>query len=205
MVAVQGLQSVKKPKPKFKKSEIPPSLVYEILNGKKIYYRDYEAVMNGEKTLEEIMASSYLQSMILSLLQEYFIINFRDLRCLSNELGLHISNKNNLGIDLAIYEKKSLKNLPLNAKYLTIPPKIVIEVDTKGNLGDMDFIKYVLEKSRTILSFGTEKVAWILTSSNLIIIGEIGENWRFHEWDTNIELVEGHLFNLASILKESES
>ncbi len=190
-------------KKKYKKSDIPPSLVYETLNGKKIYYKNYEAALNGEKKLEEIMASSYLQSLILSILHEYFIINFKNLKGLSNEIGLHISEKNNLGIDLAIFEKSTLKDYPKTAKYLTICPKIVIEVDVKGELDNVNFLNHILEKSRIILNFGAEKVVWILTEAKLTIVAKPNEQWQFYDWDKPFEIIEGHKIILTELFEEN--
>ena len=41
---------------------IPDTLIYEVVKGRPIYYRDYKAVINGTKTLEEIKMESKLQS-----------------------------------------------------------------------------------------------------------------------------------------------
>jgi hypothetical protein len=37
---------------------IPRELIYEMRYGKPIYYRDYDKILLGEKTLEEIVGSS---------------------------------------------------------------------------------------------------------------------------------------------------
>ena len=47
--------------------KIPDYLVYEVLNGKKLYRKVYKDVLNQTKTLEEIMGSSSLQGIIISL------------------------------------------------------------------------------------------------------------------------------------------
>ena len=36
-------------------------LIYEEVNGKPIYYKNYKLVIKGKKTIEEVMASSSLQ------------------------------------------------------------------------------------------------------------------------------------------------
>jgi hypothetical protein len=46
---------------------IPRELIYEMRYGKPIYYRDYDRVLSGEKTLEEVVGSS-LQSWIIDTL-----------------------------------------------------------------------------------------------------------------------------------------
>ena len=41
---------------------IPEELIYEMIKGKALYYRGYEAVLNGEKPSDEIMGSGQLQA-----------------------------------------------------------------------------------------------------------------------------------------------
>ena len=45
---------------KRERKKIPEALVYEIMNGKPIYYNDYQLVINKEKTIDEVMGSSSL-------------------------------------------------------------------------------------------------------------------------------------------------
>jgi len=49
----------------------------------------------------------------------------------------------------------------LNDKYFEIAPKIATEVDVKIET-DKD-LDYVFSKSEEMMSFGTEKILWILT------------------------------------------
>ena len=52
------------PRKKIPAKKIPSYLIYEIWDGKPIYYKGYEDVVNGIKTKEEIMGGSALQSFI---------------------------------------------------------------------------------------------------------------------------------------------
>jgi len=45
---------------------IPKSLFYEMVDGKPIYYRGYQDYLSGKKQLEELMGSSFIQSMIVT-------------------------------------------------------------------------------------------------------------------------------------------
>ena len=47
--------------------EIPLALVYEVLNGRPLYYRGYKEVLSGTSTLESVMGSSDSQGAIVSL------------------------------------------------------------------------------------------------------------------------------------------
>lgn len=53
---------------KKKRRKIPKELIYEMTRGSPIYYRDYDKVLAGGKTLEEVMGSSGLQSYLIILI-----------------------------------------------------------------------------------------------------------------------------------------
>jgi hypothetical protein len=75
--------------------KIPASLIYEIIDGKPIFYKGYGAVMNGTKTIEEVRGSSNLQSTIVEylLMVLFKSIDLTKYRVLTNETGLHLSKK----------------------------------------------------------------------------------------------------------------
>ena len=54
------------PVPPVLHQEIPPVLVYEVLNGRPLYYRGYKEVLSVS-TLESVMGSSDSQGAIVSL------------------------------------------------------------------------------------------------------------------------------------------
>lgn len=85
-------------------------MIYEIIDGKPIYYKGYEAVMNGTKTIEEVRGSSNLQSTIVEylLMVLFKSIDLTKYRVLTNETGLHLSKKNNLSVDIVSYDKNDL-------------------------------------------------------------------------------------------------
>jgi hypothetical protein len=45
---------------------IPKALIYEMVEGQPIYYRGWQAVLKGEKTIEQVMVSSAIQSYLSS-------------------------------------------------------------------------------------------------------------------------------------------
>ena len=98
--------------------EIPESLIYEIMDGRPIYYKGYREVLAGRKTTEEIMGSSTLQWVLAS----YFMqIMFRTLDVkkywfASNEAGVHLDHRNNLSHDVAIYDRTVLTVNKINKK-----------------------------------------------------------------------------------------
>ncbi len=184
------------------------SLVYETLGGRDLYYRGYKEVLIGKKTKEEIMASSSLQSTLVTLVVLFLggCINRRKYLLSSSETGLHLSKNDNLGLDIAIFDKETLK--PLNEKYFNIPPKIVIEVDVKVDISIADFpakeMDYIFDKSQKLLDFGVEKVVWITTHTKKIIIASKTQTWIVIDWHTDFELMEGCSLNIKQLLDDEE-
>ena len=135
------------------KSKIPEALVYETINGKPVYYRDYRLVINKEKTIEEIMGSSSLQSIIITILMEHFFTtqSGQGLQFLSNEVGLHLRKGDNLNCDIAIVDKSTLIERGIKNKYLDFAPKIVVEVDTKAELSELSAGDYFNGKTKKLL------------------------------------------------------
>ena len=58
-----------------KKTALLESLVYEVIDGKPVYYRGYDQVIAGKLPKEAIMGSSILQSVFIT----YFIIELNKL------------------------------------------------------------------------------------------------------------------------------
>ena len=92
MNASKGAQ---KKLPRIPAKKIPAALIYEIMDGKPIYYKGYREVLRQEKTLEEVMGSSTLQGLILEFILR---ILFRQLdenqyHILTNETVLHLDKK----------------------------------------------------------------------------------------------------------------
>lgn len=186
-------------------NEIPQELIYEVLNGKPIYYRGYQAVLNHEKTLDDVMATGTLQTLILGAVYDEITpkIKPKGLKCLFNEVGIHISPKNNLSCDLVVFEKTALAAIPHDNHYYAIPPKIVIEVDTDGDFTDTQFEQYFFAKSKNLLDFGTEKVVWILTASQTVTVATPDGKWITQHWDKPIEVL-GEVLVLETIFKEND-
>ena len=63
--------------PKKKQQIVPDYLIYEMMRGKPIYYKNYEKILNQQATFEEIMGSSGLQSLILSIVEDFIKDTFK--------------------------------------------------------------------------------------------------------------------------------
>jgi len=193
-----------------KKLSKPPisleSLVYETLGGKPLYYRGYKEALAGKKTKEEIMSCSSFQSTLVTLLVLFLgsRINRKKYLINSNEAGLHLSKNNNLGLDLAIFDKENLPQI--NEKFFDVPPKIVIEVDIKAEIELSDFpakeMDYIFEKSQKLLDFGVEKVIWITTRTRKVFLATKTDTWIIIDWHMDFELMEGHQLNIKQLLDD---
>ncbi len=194
----QKIARVRKPK------EIPDALVYEIIDGRKLYYKGYKEVLSKKKKIEDIMGASGLQSFIIQYLLGilYRNISLNQYYFLTNEIGTHIEHKTNLSGDIYIIEKKNLPPTKINNHYIDVPPKIAIEVDIRIDLSDEKDFDYTFTKTNKLLAFGTEKVIWIFTQTQKVVIATKDEDWIVRDWNKDVELLDGHLFNIGNYLKE---
>ncbi|MEO0042738.1 MAG: hypothetical protein RL329_2186 [Bacteroidota bacterium] len=183
---------------------IPQQLIYEELDGQIFYRKGYKDVLNQTKTIEEIMGCSSLQSIIISVLLRYLYsqLNEREYEIVSNEAGLHLSLGNNLSADIALYDAKVALQYQMDKHYFKIPPKIVIEVDIAIDLENIVDYKYVSKKLQALFKFGVERVLWIFTYDQKILIAEPNQDWILRDWAKDVQLMEGHTFNLMQMIQK---
>ena len=184
--------------------EIPKSLIYEMVQGKPIYYKGYKDYLKGEKQLEQLMGSSKFQAFLVTELifliktflgKEYFIF--------SNEIGLQFSKNSWRAADIAVIKKS--EDVEINDKYLSTPPDYVIEIDTKADLKEIENpLGYYQEKTEDLIKFGVKKVIWIFTDTKKIMVAEKGnKKWEIIDWDQDVEFVEGLNINIQQILNDN--
>lgn len=183
--------------------KVPEILVYEMVDGKPIYYKGYRAYLEGTKKIEELMGSSYLQSLIgtelIILLSQ--LLDLNKYRIMSNEIGLRFAKGSWRAADLVIYEKSALKGIPIENKYLEIAPEVVIEIDTKASLEDINNpLGYYQEKTTQLLDFGVRKVIWIFSDTQKIMIAEKEEDWKITSWKKEVTVMEGVIVNIQKII-----
>ena len=181
------------------KRKVPDYLIAEMIDGKPYYYKGYKQVLNKKQTLEEIMGSSSLQAFLLSYLIRLFDVNDDTLHILANEAGIHLDNNSNLSGDILIFD--ATKPLVFDNHYVNQPPLINIEVDVNIDLEDEDEMNYIMSKTQKLLDFGTEKIIWVLTKPQKVIVATASDNWLIISWDKDIEILRGITFNIAAYLK----
>lgn len=182
--------------------DIQETAIYEMVDGKPIYYKNYRAYLKGDKTLEEIMGSSYLQSLIVAelvfMLRSHIQPGFA---VLTNELGLQMGTKAWRAADIAVVARKKLEGQQED-RYLKTPPELVIEIDTKAELSEIDNpLGYYYDKTDELLKFGVKKVIWIFTNPKKVMVAESGKRWETSTWSDDIMWLSGLTTNLDKILK----
>ncbi len=205
MVAIRNLH---KKLPKIPAKKIPAALIYEIIDGKPIYYKGYREVLGGTKKISEIMGASTLQNMIIQYILRILFKNLDEEKyhILTNEQGIHIENRTNFSADIAIFETSKLPLKAADKYYASVPPKIQIEVDIDADIEDFDTPNaYIHLKTDKLLAFGVEKVIWILSESKKVMIATKDENWQISNWHKDIEIIEGLSFNIGQYLQAGES
>ncbi len=194
-----ALREPKMAKPILRK--IPQQLVYEILDGQPIYYKGYREVIQNKKSFEEIVGASGIQSIIVYYLLSFIskFINEDTYSVLTNEAGLHLDRRSNLSNDIAIYETSVLTPDKINRMYVDVPPKIVIEIDIDGDVEHLTESGYIYKKTQKMLAFGTEKVVWVLTAAQVVIVAT-NEKIETYNWNKDIELMDSQQFNIGQYL-----
>lgn len=185
---------------------IPAFLIREVVAGKAFCYPGFRSVLNKSKQLEEIMGDSGLQSLLKNLIGDVIKAQLDRTRFLTlvGETGSHLDQRNNLGLDIAIFDRQLLPPSKLTNKYVDVPPKVVLEIDVNVEMpeaGGNLFEQYILPKIRQLLLFGTERVIWYFTQSKTIILADAAEQWTFPKWDGDIEVMPGVVVNIARLME----
>lgn len=199
-MAVAVRQARQKPVSRSKR-KIPDYLICEVLDGKPLYYKGYEDVLAGKKTLEEIMGSSSLQASIVYFITA-FIAKFIDedkYNVLVSEPGVHLDRRDNVSNDIAIFDQSILPGASISKKCVDVPPKIVVEVDISIAISDLTETGYIYRKTAKLLDFGVEKVFWVLTEAQVVMVAT-KERMETFSWNKDIELMDGQSFNIGAYL-----
>lgn len=194
--------SIVQEKPK-RRPRVPAGLLYETLNGRPLYYKGYKEVVAGKKTPEEIMGSSSLQAILVSIIHGFLFGNIdrKKYFLATNEAGLHVDNRSNMANDIAIYDKEGLA---LNDRYFQTPPKVAIELDVKIDVEGFAAREqsYVYEKTERLLDFGVERVIWITTKPQKVFVASRNADWITHNWNVTVPVIDGITLNLAELVQE---
>jgi len=175
------------------------------MDGNPIYYHGYQAVLNKTKKPEDIMGSSLLQAVIvnfiLSVLHKH--LSEENFWIMTNEVGVHLNHRDNLAGNILIFEKSRLKPSEIKDQYVKIPANVIIEVDTKADLSMLKFEEYLKKKTNKLHDFGVDKIIWILTAAQQVVVALPNEDWLLIDWNKDIEILKGITFNIGSYLAKN--
>lgn len=177
------------------KRTIPDVFIYELWNGKPIYYRGYEECLDNPKMMEKCMGKSVYQSLVISSILKYLFRHLPDkYEALTNELGVLMAKRDWRSADIAICEKAQILRIPQDEqnKYLHFAPKVVIEIDTKADVRDFPSIMdYYADKTDDLLDFGVERIIWIFTGTKKVMTATKGHPWQIVDWSASVEILDG--------------
>ena len=192
----------KKDSPKSRVRKVPEYLVWEVLDGQPLYRRGYKDVLRKLKTTEEIMGTSSWQSLlcdyIVRLLHKH--LDEAQYDVLINELGVHLEKGDNVSTDISIVKRLTAEQI--TKKYAGFAPKIVIEVDLDIDTENINELEYLHKKTQKLLDFGVEKVIWVLTVSEKVVVATPQHDWLTINWNRDIEILDGIVFNVTKFLSD---
>lgn len=191
---------------KTKYQSVPEVLLYEMIDGKAIYYNGYREVLSGKKTIESVMGSSFLQAILIARIVAWLHEHFSDkYLVLTSELGIQIDRNNWRLADIALLDKSLASKIKAQEKYINVAPDFIIEIDTKaaidegGQIGGLDYFQ---TKTDTLLNFGVKKLVWIFTQNRKILVAEKGKAWIIDNWDNLSLELEGKKLDLNSLIDD---
>ena len=184
--------------------KVPTYLVKEVLDDMPVFYKGYKAVLRKEKTIEDIMGASGLQIFIVRYLFRLLDRNLDDnlFYVFTGEGGLHLSKGTNLSGDVLVFDKQTLTPDLIDTHYLNIPPIIDIEIDVEIDNTTFSDFDYIQRKTDNLIKFGTQKVIWILTKTQKVIVAEPNKDWLMIDWQKDVEIMNGVTFNVPQYLKK---
>ena len=197
--------TVSKTKPRRSRAaKIPAGFVYEVLGGLPVYYQGYREALANNHPPEHVMGSGRRQAYLINLVLRFFnrVLDFSQFDTAVSEPGVKLGKKDYVSIDIIIYNAADKSRMFTDA-YFDFPPRVVIEVDTKAALGDLDWAnEYYQRKTERLLDFGVERVIWIFTGMRKIMSAEKGKPWLTVDWEETLEVLPGCALQLRRLIEE---
>ncbi|NIJ55586.1 Uma2 family endonuclease [Dyadobacter arcticus] len=179
-------------------------LILEEWDGKIYYRKGYREVLSGSKKIEDIMGSSSLQAELVSYIMQVLLLalDLRKYRVHTSEPGIHLAHKVNMSGDILIYDRAVLTPDKISSQYADVPPKIVVEVDIEIEAEGITEVGYVFQKSEKLLGFGVEKVIWVLSDIQKVVVFEPNQEAKIINWHGDIEILDSVSFNVGKHLDD---
>jgi hypothetical protein len=189
----------------FAKHEIPKSLMYEMYDGKPMYYKGYKDVMNQRERQKSninfnqrlILVNTVLQNLMCGLdYAKYFVGG--------NGVSLQISENTITTSNILVFKKHDLKQVDFDAKYFNIPPLVTIEFDFIAETVDFGLSEfdYYSMKTKSLLDFGVKEVIWFFSTSKQVAIARPNQDWIITNWDKELVVLDEYKFSLEKLLEK---
>jgi hypothetical protein len=201
------LAATPKPKKKARRKRaagIPEGFVYEFLGGQPIYYRGYREAIAQNHPPEHVMGSGRKQAYLIDLLLGYLksVLDRKTFATAVSEPGVKFGKKEFVAIDIIIYHAAD-KSRMFTDEYFDFPPHVVLEVDTKADLKDLDWgMDYYHRKTERLLEFGVSKVIWVFTGMRKIMVAQPDQPWLIVNWDDSVDVLPGCTLQLRKLIEE---
>jgi Uma2 family endonuclease len=182
------------------KKKLKELLTYEIVNGKRIYYKGYKDALKGIVSPEAVMGASAFHSNLVMSIAHFLMSNLsKSYKVMGGELGYKIRGgwRN---LDIAIFEYEKVKGKLESDEYIDVAPIVVIEINIRAEIEDE--MEYISNKVNDLINSGVEKVIWIFTKPRVILIAQKNKDWVIKNWNEDIEVIEGLKLNLERLLRE---
>ncbi len=190
----------------FTKKEIPKALIYEMYDGKPMYYKGFKDVLNNITNFESVMGQSDLQYIIVNAILKFLFKNINEEKYSvgSNETGFHLGKNSNISSDIVIFDKNTLINRENKGKYFDIPPLAVIEIDIEADVFDFGIneFNYYSMKTERLLNFGVKEVFWFFSQSKQVAIARPNQDWIITNWDKELVVLDEYRFSLNRLLEK---
>ena len=189
----------------FAKHEIPKSLIYEMYDGKPMYYKGYKDVMNLRERQKSninfsqrlILVNTVLQNLMRGLDYEKYFVG-------GNGVSLQISENTITTSNILVFEKHDLKQVVFDNKYFNIPPLVTIDFDFIAETVDFGLSEfdYYSMKTKSLLDFGVKEVFWFFSASKQVAIARPNQDWIIANWDKELVVLGEYKFSLEKLLEK---
>ncbi len=178
-------------------------LIYEVVDGQPIYYKGYRDVLNGTKTIEDLMGDSSLQAWLkfnLPLLL-HPTLSSNGYEITVGEQVLLLGKKHRRDADIAIFRRE---NFVLDKHYSKLPPEAIIEIDIEADTQDSSAMAYVHGNIADYFAFGVKKVIWVFTDSEQVMVSTSQQPPQTLGWNGDVEVLAGAIFNIGKLLADRQ-
>lgn len=187
--------------------KIPSHLIRETINEVNYYYPGFREVLYKRKSLDELIGDSGLVFFLKQFLSDALKAGLAEhhYRIGSGNLGFQPSLTDTFELGVVIFDKSILTPDKITPRYVTVPPKVVIEIDVNVELPDHNsdlFQEYVIRKVDSLFKHGVEKVIWFFSKSKKVFIALPGQAWQIDNWNQDVELFGGVKVNVADFIAQ---